>query len=116
LISRIKDESRLGIRSGVIKTVGATGGVITSAGLIFAASMAGMAASSLKAITQMGVIIAVGLLLDTFLVRTITVPSMAVLVGKANWWPSKKAPGEEPKKPARIPAAVTGDTTEGTVD
>src|ERR1700712_4666319 len=65
LISRIRDESRLGIRSGVIKTVGATGGVITSAGLIFAASMAGMAASSLKAITQMGVIIAVGLLLGT---------------------------------------------------
>lgn len=101
LISRIRDESRLGIRSGVIKTVGATGGVITSAGLIFAASMAGMAASSLKAITQMGVIIAVGLLLDTFLVRTITVPSMAVLVGKANWWPSKSGAGE------RVPAKQT---------
>lgn len=91
LISRIRDESRLGVRSGVIRTVGATGGVITSAGLIFAASMLGMAASSIKGIVQMGVIIAVGLLLDTFLVRTITVPAIAVLLGKANWWPSNLA-------------------------
>ena len=112
LISRIRDEARLGIRSGVIKTVGATGGVITSAGLIFAASMAGMAASSLKAITQMGVIIAVGLLLDTFLVRTITVPSMAVLVGKANWWPSKRAAAEAPK-PVKVRAGDVADTSDG---
>jgi putative drug exporter of the RND superfamily len=89
LISRIRDESQRGIRSGVIKTVGATGGVITSAGLIFAASMFGLTFSSISNIVQVGFIIGVGLLLDTFLVRTITVPAMAVLVGKANWWPSK---------------------------
>jgi RND superfamily putative drug exporter len=73
----------------VIKTVGATGGVITSAGLIFAASMFGLTFSSISNIVQVGFIIGVGLLLDTFLVRTITVPAMAVLVGKTNWWPSK---------------------------
>jgi RND superfamily putative drug exporter len=56
--------------------------------------MAGMAASSLVAIVQMGVIIAIGLLLDTFVVRTITVPAIAVLLGNANWWPSKP-PGSE---------------------
>jgi RND superfamily putative drug exporter len=89
LISRIRDESQRGIRSGVIKTVGATGGVITSAGLIFSASMFGLTFSSISNIVQVGFIIGVGLLLDTFLVRTITVPAMAVLVGKANWWPSK---------------------------
>ena len=48
---------------------------------------------------QAGFIIAVGLLLDTFLVRTITVPAMAVLVGRANWWPSRSGPRREP--PAR---------------
>ncbi len=95
LISRIRDEADLGIRTGVIRTIGATGGVITSAGLIFAASMFGLTFSSLAAVVQIGFIIGVGLLLDTFLVRTITVPAMAVLLGKANWWPSKKPPGEE---------------------
>jgi RND superfamily putative drug exporter len=91
LISRIREEAvGRGIRSGVIRTVGSTGGVITSAGLIFAASMFGLTASSITNIVQVGFIIGVGLLLDTFVVRTITVPAMAVIVGNANWWPSKK--------------------------
>lgn len=89
LISRIRAEAKLGVRSAVIKTVGATGGVITSAGLIFAASMLALTVSSLATVVQMGFVIGVGLLLDTFIVRTITVPAMAVLVGDANWWPSK---------------------------
>jgi RND superfamily putative drug exporter len=92
LISRIRDESPYGIRSGVIRTVGQTGGVITAAGLIFAASMIGLQFSSITTLVQIGFIIATGILLDTFLVRTITVPATAVLVGKANWWPSKWQP------------------------
>ncbi|MDT5149199.1 MAG: putative drug exporter of the superfamily [Mycobacterium sp.] len=89
LISRIREEAvGRGIRSGVIRTVGSTGGVITSAGLIFAASMFGLTASSISNIVQVGFIIGVGLMLDTFVVRTITVPAMAVIVGKSNWWPS----------------------------
>lgn len=99
LISRIKDEAAIGIRGGVIKTVGATGGVITSAGLIFAASMFGLTFSSISNIVQVGFIIGVGLLLDTFVVRTITVPAMAVLVGRANWWPGKQP--ERPRRPKR---------------
>ncbi|WP_365997930.1 RND family transporter [Mycolicibacterium sp.] len=89
LISRIRDEAKYGVRSAVIKTVGATGGVITSAGLIFAASMLALTVSSLATVVQLGFVIGVGLLLDTFIVRTITVPAIAVLVGDANWWPSK---------------------------
>jgi putative drug exporter of the RND superfamily len=89
LISRIRDEAKLGVPSAVIKTVGATGGVITSAGLIFAASMLALTVSSLATVVQMGFVIGVGLLLDTFIVRTITVPAMAVLAGDKNWWPSK---------------------------
>jgi RND superfamily putative drug exporter len=92
LISRIRDESPHGIRSGVIRTVSQTGGVITAAGLIFAASMLGLQFSSITTLVQMGFIIGMGILLDTFLVRTITVPATAVLVGKANWWPSKWQP------------------------
>jgi RND superfamily putative drug exporter len=89
LISRIRDEAKYGVPSAVIKTVGATGGVITSAGLIFAASMLALTVSSLATVVQLGFVIGVGLLLDTFIVRTITVPAVAVLIGDKNWWPSK---------------------------
>jgi putative drug exporter of the RND superfamily len=88
LISGIRDESaRRGVRSGVVHTVASTGGVITSAGVIFAASMFGLLFGSIAGMIQVGFIIGTGLLLDTFLVRTITVPALAVLVGRANWWP-----------------------------
>jgi RND superfamily putative drug exporter len=86
LISRMRDDSRLGMRSGVIRTVGSTGGVITAAGLIMAASMFGLVFASLGNVVQSGFVLAAGLLLDTFLLRTVTVPAIAVLVGRANWW------------------------------
>lgn len=108
LISRIRDESPHGVRSGVIRTVGSTGGVITAAGLIFAATMFGLLFASINTMVQAGFVMGAGLLLDTFLVRTITVPAMASLVGRANWWPSlagswpkhrskSKTPTEGPK-------------------
>ncbi|GAY16415.1 RND family transporter [Mycobacterium sp. shizuoka-1] len=87
--SRLRDESPGGTRSGVIRTLSSTGGVITAAGLIFAASMWGLLFSSIGTVVQGGFVIGVGILLDTFLVRTVTVPAMATLVGKANWWPSR---------------------------
>ena len=96
LISRIRDESPRGIRSGVIRTVGSTGGVITAAGLIFAASMFGLLFASISTIVQAGFVVGAGILLDTFLVRTITVPATAVLVGRANWWPSRWRPRSSP--------------------
>jgi putative drug exporter of the RND superfamily len=90
LITRIREESRLGIRSGIIRAVRSTGGVITSAGIIFAASMFGLLFGSLSNMVQTGFIIGMGLLIDTFVVRTVTVPALAALIGRANWWPSKK--------------------------
>jgi RND superfamily putative drug exporter len=90
LITRIREESRSGIRSGIIRAVRSTGGVITSAGIIFAASMSGLLFGSLSTMVQTGFIIGMGILIDTFVVRTITVPAIAALVGKANWWPYKK--------------------------
>jgi RND superfamily putative drug exporter len=88
-VSRMRDESPHGMRYGVIRTLTSTGGVITAAGLIFAASMFGLLFSSIGTVVQGGFVIGVGILLDTFLVRTITVPAMATLVGRANWWPSR---------------------------
>ena len=100
LISRIRDESPHGINSGVIKTVRATGSVITSAGMIFAAPMLAMCFSSISSMVQGGFIIGVGLLIDTLLVRTLTVPALAVLVGKYNWWPSgRRAPRASESEP-----------------
>jgi RND superfamily putative drug exporter len=106
LISRIRDESPNGTRCGVIRTVGSTGGVITSAGVIFAASMFGLLFGSISTMLQAGFIIGVGLLLDTFLVRTVTVPALAVLIGRANWWPSKPRHRRQAK-----PTALHADLT-----
>lgn len=88
LISRIREESQHGVRLGVIRTVRSTGGVITSAGLIFAASMGGLLFASVTIMVQVGFVIGVGILLDTFLVRTLTVPALAAALGEANWWPN----------------------------
>ncbi|MEO3758974.1 RND family transporter [Mycobacterium sp. B14F4] len=90
-VSRLQDESPRSVRYGVIRTLGSTGGVITAAGLIFAASMGGLLFSSIGIVVQGGFVIGVGILLDTFVVRTITVPAIAALVGRANWWPSRTA-------------------------
>ncbi len=89
LISRIREESGNGIRSGIIRAVRSTGGVITSAGIIFAASMFGLVFGSITTMVQTGFLIGTGLLIDTFLVRTVTVPALAALFGPANWWPRK---------------------------
>ncbi|OBF29957.1 hypothetical protein A5724_02340 [Mycobacterium sp. ACS1612] len=96
LISRIREESRNGIRSGIIRAVHSTGGVITSAGIIFAASMFGLMFGSVSTMLQIGFIIGAGLLIDTFVVRTITVPALAAMIGRANWWPTRS-----PKSAAR---------------
>jgi RND superfamily putative drug exporter len=116
LISRLREESPHGLRSGVIRTVGSTGGVITAAGVIFAASTFGMLFASISTLVQAGFIIGTGLLLDTFLVRTITVPAIAVLAGKANWWPSRLPPPAPRSREERLPARGSGSTSEAPND
>ncbi len=66
-----------------------TGGVITSAGLVLAATFGVLMALPLEALFQVGFVVAVGLLADTFLVRALLVPASAVLLGERNWWPSR---------------------------
>lgn len=102
LVSRMREESGHSMRYGIIRTLGSTGGVITAAGLIFAASMCGLLFSSISTVVQGGFVIGVGILLDTFLVRTITVPAIAALVGRANWWPSQgRVPSPKPSLDGR---------------
>ena len=87
LVSRLREESGTNIRVGVLRTVANTGSVITSAGVIFAASMFGLMFGSIAIMIQAGFIVGCGLLLDTFLVRTLTVPAIATLLREASWWP-----------------------------
>ncbi|WP_416366911.1 RND family transporter [Mycolicibacterium gadium] len=89
LVSRLREESGRNIRIGVLRTVANTGSVITSAGLIFAASMFGLMVGSIAIMIQAGLIVGCGLLLDTLLVRTLTVPAVATLLREASWWPHR---------------------------
>jgi RND superfamily putative drug exporter len=88
-MSRIRANSTLGIRSGIVKAFTATGGVITTAGVIFAVTMLAMLASPVYTIAQIGFTIGAGLLIDTFIVRTLTVPAVAALLGARIWWPRR---------------------------
>jgi RND superfamily putative drug exporter len=87
LVSRFKDEIHAGLKTGIIRSMAGTGGVVTSAGLVFAATMAGMMGSKLIVLAQMGSTIAIGLLVDTFIVRSLLMPSIATLLGRWFWWP-----------------------------
>jgi len=107
-VSRMRDESPHSMRYGVIRTLSSTGGVITAAGLIFAASMGGLLFSSIGIVAQGGFVIGVGILLDTFVVRTITVPAIAALVGRANWWPSRVSARRSTSRPPAEPAEQPG--------
>jgi RND superfamily putative drug exporter len=86
-MSRIHANSTLGIRSGIVKAFRATGGVISVAGVIFAVTMLAMLASPVYTIAQIGFTIGAGLLIDTFIVRTLTVPAVAAVLGARIWWP-----------------------------
>ncbi len=89
LVSRLREESTTNMRVGVLRTVANTGSVITSAGVIFAASMFGLMLGSVDMMIQAGFVIGCGLLLDTFVVRTLTVPAIATLLREKSWWPQR---------------------------
>lgn len=95
LVSRFKDEIHAGLKTGMIRAMAGTGGVVTSAGLVFAATMAAMLGSSLTVVAQMGSTIAIGLLLDTLVVRALLTPSIAALLGRWFWWPTVVRPRSE---------------------
>jgi putative drug exporter of the RND superfamily len=87
LVSRFKEELSAGINTGIIRAMGGTGKVVTTAGLVFAFTMASMAVSELRIIGQIGSTIGLGLLFDTLIVRSFMTPSIAALLGRWFWWP-----------------------------
>ena len=92
LVARIKDELGAGINTAIIRAMAGTGKVVTTAGLVFAATMGSMAISDLLSIGQMGTTIGLGLLFDTLVVRAFMTPSIAALLGRWFWWPQRVRP------------------------
>jgi RND superfamily putative drug exporter len=90
LVSRIREETeRSDTKTAVRRAVANTGGVITSCGIILAGTFATLGASPLPVMYEIGLPIAIGVVLDTFLVRALLVPSLATLTGRWSWWPSR---------------------------
>jgi RND superfamily putative drug exporter len=92
LISRFKEEIGAGLNTGIIRAMASTGGVVTSAGLVFALTMASFVFSDLRVLGQVGTTIALGLLFDTLIVRSFMTPSVAALLGRWFWWPLRVRP------------------------
>jgi putative drug exporter of the RND superfamily len=92
LVSRFKEELAAGINTGIVRAMGGTGKVVTTAGLVFAFTMASMAVSELRVIGQIGSTIGLGLLFDTLIVRSFMTPSIAALLGRWFWWPQLVRP------------------------
>ena len=123
VMTRIREEAhRLPLRQAVARAIGVTGTTVTSAGLVLAGSfivltVAAGSGSGASQVRDIGLGLAFGILMDTFLVRTLLVPSTVVLLGKWNWWPSKL----HVDQPAEIPVGIagqnvpklTGDTATG---
>jgi RND superfamily putative drug exporter len=108
LIARVKDEVHAGINTGLIRALGSTGGVVTSAGLVFAFTMLAMLTSELRTIGQMGSTVCIGLLLDTLIVRSFVVPCIIRIMGPWFWWPTLvRARPLRPRAPAQPCEAVS---------
>jgi RND superfamily putative drug exporter len=88
LINRVKEEIHAGLHTGLIRALGSTGGVVTSAGLVFAFTMLAMLTSDLRTIGQVGSTVCIGLLLDTLIVRSFVVPCILRILGPWFWWPT----------------------------
>jgi putative drug exporter of the RND superfamily len=89
LVTRAREETPgHGTRDGIVRAVSATGAVISSAGIVLAAVFCVLGVLPLIALTQVGIIVGLGILLDTFLVRTVIIPALFTLIGPRIWWPA----------------------------
>jgi RND superfamily putative drug exporter len=96
LMTRIREESlRHGTRVGISRGLTVTGGVITSAGIVLAATFAVLGVLPIVFLAELGFAVAVGVLMDTILVRSVLVPALSADIGKKIWWPSKLANAED---------------------
>jgi putative drug exporter of the RND superfamily len=120
LMARVREEAmRFGTREGMLRGLAVTGGVITSAGIVLAGTFSVLAVLPLVFLTELGFAIAFGVLLDTFLVRSVMVPALVFVLGPKVWWPSRlaredgglaepDADGAAPGEPPRSEEAVPG--------
>ncbi len=91
LSARIREESRrVGIRQGTLRGLGVTGGVITAAGIVLAGTFAALTQIPQVDITEVGTAVALGVLLDTLVVRTVLVPASLLTIGERAWWPARR--------------------------
>jgi RND superfamily putative drug exporter len=102
LMTRAREESaRHGTKTGILRALAVTGGVITSAGMVLAATFGALSVLPLLFLAQMAFLVGFGVLLDTFVVRSLVVPAAVAIIGDRIWWPSrlaKRRPSEEPER------------------
>jgi RND superfamily putative drug exporter len=95
-MTRVREETlQLGTRQGVLRGLAVTGGVITSAGVVLAATFAVLATLPITGLFQVGVTVAIGVLLDAIIVRSVLVPALSLDLGRRIWWPSALARRDE---------------------
>jgi RND superfamily putative drug exporter len=100
LVTRAREEAlEHGTREGMLRALSSTGGVITSAGILLAAVFAVLGVLPLITLTQIGIIVCIGVLIDTLLVRTLVVPALAFALGDRFWWPSRRIRSAGPGTP-----------------
>jgi RND superfamily putative drug exporter len=103
LMTRAREESAgHGTRDGVLRALAVTGGVITSAGMVLAATFGALSVLPLLFLAQMAFLVGFGVLLDTFVVRSLVVPAAVALIGDRVWWPSRLAQGPTAAEPERV--------------
>lgn len=104
LMTRVREESKIhGTRQGILRGLSVTGGVITSAGVVLAATFAALSVIPILFLAQLAFIVAFGVLLDTLIVRSLLVPALAYDIGPKIWWPSKLGSVKEPRS---LPAGI----------
>ena len=116
LMARVREETmRHGTREGMLRGLAVTGAVITSAGIVLAGTFSALAVLPLIFLTEIGFVIAFGVLLDTFVVRSILVPALTFAIGPKVWWPSRlaRADGGEPGAAEEPVAAVAATGSRG---
>ena len=115
LVSRLREEIHAGLNTGIIRAMGATGRVVTAAGLVFAFTMMSMIVSDLRVVGQFGMTIGIGLVVDTLIVRSFMTPSIAAALGRWFWWPLNtfeiRRQGREAEQQRRMPPGGTDDAT-----
>jgi RND superfamily putative drug exporter len=102
LMTRAREESqRHGAKTGVLRALAVTGGVITSAGMVLAATFGALSVLPLLFLVQLSFLVGFGVLLDTFVVRSLVVPAAVAIIGDRVWWPSALARGPAAREPER---------------